>query len=159
MGSPTASRRSPGWSFDPPNVPNGARLLEGLHDVASRRVVTQIPYTEWTLRFDPLVPVTAPNRKVLFNSLVPEKSASAFLAEDILSRSPAEIGGLTGLFLQVPGSTANTRMPLLRTPKSEVFIATNLFRSHKTRAEGAALLADNRRLYDRAVKLGATRYP
>jgi cytokinin dehydrogenase len=145
--------------FDPPSVPNAARLLEGLHDVASRRVVTQIPYTAWTLRLDPLVPVTAANRKVLFNALVPEKSASAFLVEDILSRPPAEIGGLTGLFLQVPGSTANTRMPLLRTPKSEVFIATNLFRSHTTDAEAASFLTDNRRLYDRAVKLGATRYP
>jgi cytokinin dehydrogenase len=142
--------------FDPPNVPDSARLLQGLHDVAARRHVSQIPYTAWTLRFDPIVPPTLATRRALFNPLVPQRSAPQFLADEILTRSPAEIGAL---LLQVPGNTANLHMPLLRTPRSEVFIATLLFRSHATDAEGAAFLADNRRLYDRAVELGAKRYP
>ena len=142
--------------FDPPNVPDPASLLDGLQDVVSRRVVAPISYLGWTLRFDPLVAATLASRRVPFNSLVPEEAATAFLADEILSRSPAEIG--TRL-LQVPGSTVNMHMPLLRMPASEVFITTLLFRTHKTEAEGAAFLADNRRLYDRAVELGAKRYP
>src|SRR5262249_10258936 len=91
-----------------------------------------------------------------FNPLVPEDAAAAFLADEILARPPAEIG--TRL-LQVPGSTAKMHMPLLRMPDSEVFVTTLLLRPHRTDTEGAALLADNRRLYDRAVELGAKRYP
>jgi FAD/FMN-containing dehydrogenase len=49
--------------------------------------------------------------------------------------------------------------PLLRLPESEVFIATLLVRPHQTDAEGAAFLADNRALYDRAVAVGGKRYP
>jgi hypothetical protein len=50
-------------------------------------------------------------------------------------------------------------MPLLRMPDSEVFVTTLLLRPHRTDAEAAALLADNRRLYDSAVASGAKRYP
>jgi FAD/FMN-containing dehydrogenase len=142
--------------FDPPNTPDPARLLDGLHDVASRRVVAPIPYVAWTLRFDPIVAAARDDRRVPFNALVPEETATAFLANEILSRSPAEIGER---MLQVPGSTVNMQMPLLRTPKSAVFVTTLLFRPHKTDAEGAASLADNRGLYDRAVEVGAKRYP
>ena len=145
--------------FNPPKAPDAARLLHGLHDVPSRRVITQIPYVDWTLRLDPLVAATLTNRRVLFNPLVPEESAAEFLADEILSRPPAEVGGPLRLLLQVPGSSANLNMPLLRTPRSDVFIATLLFRSHTTDTERAAFLADNRRLYDRAVELGAKRYP
>jgi cytokinin dehydrogenase len=142
--------------FDPPNVPDAARVLEGLHDIPSRRVITPIPYAAWTLRFDPLVAATLANRRVLFNSFVPEEAAAAFLAEEILRRPPAELGPR---LLQVPGSTANMHMPLPRMPRSELFITTLLFRPHTTDAERAALLDDNRTLYDRSVELGAKRYP
>jgi FAD/FMN-containing dehydrogenase len=142
--------------FDPPNVPDPGSLLDGLRDVASRRVVAPLPYLAWTLRFDPLVAATLANRRVPFNAMVPEEAATAFLANEILPRSPAAIG--TSL-LQVPGSRVNMHMPLLRMPTSEVFITTLLFRTHTTEAEGAAFLADNRRLYDRAVEYGAKRYP
>ena len=142
--------------FTPPNVPDAARLLEGLHDIPSRRVIAPIPYEAWTLRFDPLVAATLASRRVPLNLLVPEKAAAGFLADEILRRSPAEIG--TRL-LQVPGSTVNMHMPLPRLPMSEVFITTLLFRTHTTDAERTAFLADNRTLYDRAVELGAERYP
>jgi cytokinin dehydrogenase len=142
--------------FDPPHAPDAARLLDGLHDVPAHRVLAPIPYLAWTLRFDPLVAATLADRRVLFNPLVPEEKAAGFLADEILSRSPAEIGRR---LLQVPGSTANMKMPLLRVPNSTVFISTLLFRPHKTDAEAAAFLADNRTLYDHAVKIGAKRYP
>jgi cytokinin dehydrogenase len=142
--------------FDPPNVPDPARLLDGLHDIPSRRVITPIPYVAWTLRFDPLVAATLADRRALFNPLIPEESAAGFLADEILSRSPAEIGSR---LLQVPGSTVNMHMPLPRVPRSEVFISTLLFRTHRTDADGAAFLVDNRTLYDRAAELGAVRYP
>lgn len=142
--------------FDAPNVPDAARLLDGLHDIPSRRTITPIPYPAWTLRFDPIVAATLADRRVPFNSLVPEQAAAGFLAEEILARSPAEIGPR---LLQVPGSTANMHMPLPRLPSSEVFITTLLFRPHTTDAERTAFLADNRTLYDRSVELGAKRYP
>ena len=78
--------------FDPPNAPDTARLLDGLHDLAPHRVVGPIPYLAWTLRFDPIVAATRDDRRVPFNLLVPEETAADFLADEILSRPPAEIG-------------------------------------------------------------------
>ena len=130
--------------FDPPNVPDTARLLDGLHDVPSRRIVAPIPYAAWTSRFETLVPLLLAARKAVFNPLVPEEAAPSFLAEEILQRPPAEIG--TRL-LQVPGSTANMHMPSCayrKTPKC--FVAHPAAAAAPDAAEGAALLADNRRL-------------
>ena len=142
--------------FDPPNAPDTARLLDGLHDVAAHRVVGPIPYLAWTLRFDPIVAATRDDRRVPFNLLAPEETAADFLADEILSRSPAEIGDR---MLQAAGTSSNMHMPMLRMPATELFVATLLFRPHKTDAEAAAFLADNRTLYDRAAKRGAKRYP
>jgi len=142
--------------FDPPNAPDTARLLDGLHDVAAHRVVGPVPYLAWTLRFDPTVAATRDDRRVPFNLLAPEETAAAFLADEILSRSPAEIGDRV---LQAAGTSSNMHMPMLRMPATDLFVATLLFRPHKTDAEAAAFLADNRTLYDRAAKRGAKRYP
>ena len=142
--------------FDPPNAPDAARLLTGLHDLAARRVVAPIPYLAWTLRFDAIVAATRDDRRVPFNPLVPEETAANFLADEILSRPPAEIGDR---ILQAAGTSSNMHMPLLRTPATEVFIATLLFRPHQTDAQAAAFLADNRTLHDRAAQRGAKRYP
>jgi cytokinin dehydrogenase len=61
--------------------------------------------------------------------------------------------------LQAAGTSSNMHMPMPPMPATELFIATLLFRPHKTDAEAAAFLADNRTLYDRAAKRGAKRYP
>src|SRR4051794_19598548 len=141
--------------FDPPNTPDTARLLDGLNDVVSHRVVGPIPYLAWTLRFDPIAAATRDERRVPFNLLAPEETAADFLADEVLSRPPAEIGDR---ILQATGTSSNMRMPMLAMPATELFVATLLFRPHKTDAEAAAFLADNRTLYDRAAKHGAKRY-
>ncbi|GGS51592.1 FAD-binding protein [Actinokineospora fastidiosa] len=138
--------------------PDDAKLLAGLPPADAE--ITDLPYRAWLNRItdvvDQIRPLRLPNPWV--NLFLPDAGTDAFVA-DVLSRlTPAEVGG--GPILLYPVHRARMTRPMVRLPDTDLVFLLSILRALPADdATVDALLADNRAMYDDAVRIGGTQYP
>jgi cytokinin dehydrogenase len=171
QGQVVANASNTGWRFmidagtffTPPQAPDTAALLAGLHDVrADLQTLTQ-SYLDYAFRLDPLVEFLIsigvwgfPHPWV--DLFVPASAASSFVGDVVASLTPADTGG--GPVLFYPVNSRRIRRPLFRLPDERRCFLFSLLRTADPTSPDSVpdMLADNRALYDRLVRIGGTRY-
>lgn len=148
----------------PPAAPNPAALLGGLRDDRAAAVITTQTFREHAFRIDPQVEIlkrigrwTAP--KPWLDCFVPASETRAIVGRLVDALAPDDIG--TGVVLLYPLRTDQLGLPLFRVPREPVAFSLSVLRFPPPGDPDviAAMLADNRRLYDEVVRAGGTRYP
>ena len=92
-----------------------------------------------------------------FNVILPASTAAAYVTEVLADLTVADVG--PGPILLYPMRRETLHMPLLRFPAEPVGYVFALLRTVPPGARVAAVVADNRRLYEAATALGGVRYP
>jgi FAD/FMN-containing dehydrogenase len=149
--------------FTPPASPDPTVLLAGLSDDAGARQTTTESYLDFAFRIEPTVALlktlglwTTPHP--WFAVFVPDSTVERYVGDIVATLTEADTGGGPVLFYPFKRSSIDT--PLLRVPRED-FFTFNLLRFPAT-ADAATIdgmIADNRRLYDGAVRAGGTIYP
>jgi FAD/FMN-containing dehydrogenase len=154
--------------YAPAQPPDDAHLLRGLSDLAAQRVVQDVAYVEYQLRIDALVDflrslglwdgVMHP----WFDVFLGDEALDGYLDDVVPALTPEDVGAFgTVLLFPVRGSTL--RQPLLRTPCSRwVYLFDILTAANAPgfdQAYSDRMLARNRRLFEKARRVGGTRYP
>lgn len=154
--------------FDPSSPPNDAHLLRGLQlDVADAQI-QNAAYLDHVLQVD---------RGIAFlkelglwegvlhpwcDIFLPEHATERYLGEVIPSLTPEDVG--PGFMLLLAVKTAKLTRPRLRVPHSTEWtflfdILTSASGPGENPEFARRMLARNRRLFDKAQRVGGTRYP
>jgi cytokinin dehydrogenase len=150
--------------YSPPFVPNQAELLRGLRDDRASLAVVQMPYRDWIFRLDPIEGFLKENGfwnqpKPWLSLMLPASKTKIFVERLLTELTPGDLGvGFTGLY---PFKTNKLKRPLfaLPTPSEPVAYLFDILRFPFPGDPGiAGMMAQNRRLYDIGVSLGAKRY-
>ena len=143
-------------------APDPTRLLTGLRDDRAALQVVSMPYRDWILRLDPYEVFlkqegfwSAP--KPWLSLILPASAAQRFIREVTAELTPGDLGaGFAGVY---PFLTSKITRPLVALPDEKVAWLVDLLRFPPPGDPNiSAMLAQNRRLYDRAVALGGKRY-
>ena len=144
--------------FTPPNAPDDAALTAGLAPTAT--TVTDMPYFDWLNRIYDLVQQLMALRLPgpWINVFLPDEATDQYMTELMTTLTPADAGGVVLLY---PVPREEFTRPFVTLPDSPVIFLLALLRAVNppNEAEVDRLLADNRRLYDRARAVGGTHYP
>ena len=149
--------------FTPPGSPDATALLAGLSDDASARQTTSESYLDFAFRIEPTVAIL----KTLglwatphpwLSVFVPNSTVERYVGSIVARLTEADTGGGPVLFYPFKRDLIHT--PLLRVPRED-FFTFNLLRFPATTDPATidGMIADNRRLYDCAVRAGGTLYP
>jgi cytokinin dehydrogenase len=148
--------------FDAPDQPDADALLAGLSDDRPSAEIFPTTFREWQFRIDPFVLFLkaqglwdAPHPWL--SVWIPGSQTAAYM-EKLASRlTPNDLG--FGVALLYPIDTRSVQRPLFRLPDERIAFHLSLLRFPPNDATiAAAMLADNRRIYDEVVRLGGTRY-
>lgn len=150
-----------GTYYTPPDAPDREQLLTGLSDDRASLEVVDQTYLEWVHRVDPVVAFLRAEGlwelpKPWITLFVPLDRADEFLTSVTDDLVPDQLGA--GLATMFPFRTSTLARPLFRVPASPEAFQLTLLRFPFPGADTGGLMAQNRRLYDRAVELGGTRY-
>ncbi len=157
--------------FDPALPPDKDRLFRGLSfDPSSAQVTaTDIPYLTYLLRVDAVVDMF----KQLglwdgvlhpwFDIFLPNRTVEQYVSEVTASLTLDDVGA-TGFLLLFAKKTARFKRPLLRIPEGDEWfflfdILTAAAAPGPDPAFQARMLGRNRRLFDKARRMGGFRYP
>ncbi|WP_030247733.1 FAD-binding protein [Streptomyces sp. NRRL S-350] len=142
--------------------PDPAPLLAGLTPVSAQTTITDTTYRDYTYRVDAFADSIkqlgywdAP--KPWLSLFLPATRTRAFLTETLPQLTPDDIG--QGLLLCYPFHTGKLTHPLAVTPAEPVAYLFDLLAFPHPGTDPQPALTRNRRIYDRAVQLGAKRYP
>lgn len=160
-----------GWSYllevatyyQPAVTPAEAVLLDGLrHDHSE---IEDIPYRQFQHRLAPGEAALRSSGEWLhphawLNIVLPESVTGHFVEAVLAELTAADLGN-SGLAMLYPLRTALLRAPLTRVPRSDLVWLFALLRaaSAEDTTAGAALIRENRTIYERAAALGAVAYP
>jgi FAD/FMN-containing dehydrogenase len=154
--------------YDPPTPPDDAHLLRDLRFFPPASAINDTTYHEFVLSIDVAIDFLKSIGMwdgVLhpwFDVWLPGSTVEEYIGEVIPSLTPADVGA-TGFMLMFPHRRSNFTRPLLRVPSGEwVFLFDILTANSAPGPDPAfrdAMLARNRRLFERARELGGTRYP
>ncbi|MFG3053349.1 FAD-binding protein [Kitasatospora sp. NPDC048239] len=142
-------------------VPDRAALLRGLSPVAADTTVVDQSYREYTFRVDAFADALKEGGywhepKPWLSLFLPASTAGAFMREVVRELTPGDIGA--GFLLFYPYASAKFTRPFAVIPEEPVGWLFDLLAFPAPGSDAAAMLERNRRLYDRAVALGAKRY-
>jgi FAD/FMN-containing dehydrogenase len=144
--------------FTPPDQPDDAAMVEGLAPTAT--TVADLPYFDWLNRIydivQQLLALRLPGPWI--NVFLPDEATDQYMTELMSTLTPADAGGVVLLY---PVPREEFTRPFVTLPDSPVIFLLALLRAVNPpdQAEVDRLLADNRRLYDRARAVGGTHYP
>jgi cytokinin dehydrogenase len=148
--------------------PDSAALLAGLRDNRAEARLTRQSYRDFAFRVDTIVAaVKAAGRWTTqhpwINLFIPASKAAEFISELVATLTPDDLGvlgpGIIAPALLYPFETARTRRRLFKVPSEPIAFHLGLLRIPlDDPVRNAALLEQNRRLYDRVVALGGKRY-
>ncbi|HEY4012277.1 MAG TPA: FAD-binding protein [Polyangiaceae bacterium] len=157
--------------FDPSSPPDADRLLRGLSfsPSSSAVTVTDIPYLSYLLRVDAAVDLFKQIGLwdgVLhpwFDVFLPGRAVERFVV-DVTDGLTADDVGATGFLLLFAKKTRNFTRPFLRVPRQdEWFFLFDILTANAAPgpdpAFQARMLERNRRLFEKARRVGGTRYP
>lgn len=156
-----------GWSFllegvayyTPPDAPDDAALLAGLAHTAVE--VTEMSYLDWLNRI--YEPVEAIKEQRLpspgLNLFLPNEVTESFAGEVLAGLTPEDTGG--GVVLLYPVPRRLLTRPFVSVPDSDIVYLMSVLRTvaPPDQEVAAAMVADNRAIYERAREVGATDYP
>jgi cytokinin dehydrogenase len=134
--------------------PDDDRLQAGLHVVPGQTAITDLPFVDWSNRVQP--GPTRPHPWI--DLMLPMSHASTFVSEVQSSITPVADGDQFNLLL-IPLRSSTFTRPLFRSPTEDLVVGFDTLRSVPAGVDIEALLAYNRRLFDRAIELGGTQYP
>ena len=149
-------------------VPDSAALLRGLRDNRAEACITRQSYRDFAFRVDITVAAvkaagrwTTPHPWI--NLFIPASRTADFISKLTATLTPEDLGvlgpGITGPALLYPFDTRRTRQRLFRVPSEPAAFHLGLLRfPPDDPSRNAALLNQNRTLYDRVVALGGKRY-
>ena len=144
------------------NPPNQNALLSGLRDDRASAQFDDLPYRDWLFRLDPFEEfLKAENYwnqpKPWLSLVLPASQTRAFITSVVGELTTADLGaGFCGLY---PFKTSKLTRPLFALPHEPTAYLFDLLRFPFPGDPGIAdMLAQNRRLYDRGVAIGAKRY-
>jgi FAD/FMN-containing dehydrogenase len=154
--------------FTPPELPDQAALLAGLRDHRAEAQIAPRPYREFAFRTDPIIAfIKSIGRWTTahpwINLFIPASQAATFIGNLVATLTPDDLGvlapGVIGPALLYPFATHLTRQRLFRTPDEPSAFHLSLLRfPGNDPAQVAAMLAQNRTLYENAVAIGGKRY-
>lgn len=156
-------------TFNPSDPPNDAHLLRGLHVGVSDAQIQDVPYLNYVLRVDGAIDyfkqiglwdgVLHP----WFDVFLPNRSVERYVGEVVPELTPEDVGP-AGFLLLFALKASKLRRPRLRVPERTdwVFlfdILTGAAAPGPNPDFAARMLARNRRLFEKARRVGGTRYP
>ncbi len=150
--------------FTPGHEPDDAGLLSGLAFNPGTQSAQDMTYFDYLNRLAPLVAFlrqigvwALPHPWV--NLFVPAANAQTLIGETLATLTVDDVG--QGPILIYPFNRELFRTPFFRVPNSRHFFVFALLRNAvpPTPERAAQLIADNRRLFERAAMLGGKRYP
>ncbi|HEX6526788.1 MAG TPA: FAD-binding protein [Streptosporangiaceae bacterium] len=147
---------------DASDPPDRNALLAGLRDDRGSAQVSDIPFRDYAFQLDPWE--AAARKGGLWNQphpwlslLIPGSTVAEFAKGLLAELTPADLGG--GFALLSAFGTSKLTRPLCVMPDEPVVYLCDLLRMPLPQDQGVPrMLAQNRRLYDLAVSLGAKRY-
>ncbi|MEU3186185.1 FAD-binding protein [Streptomyces sp. NPDC006923] len=137
-------------------------LIAGLRDVRAEAVIDDMPFRDYIFRFDAYVDYLKEagywdQPKPWLSLFLPASKAKRFLEIAQADLTSNDLGG--GFLLTYPYRTSKLKRPLAVQPNEPVAYLFDLLRfPHPGEPDIAGMLEQNRRLYDKAVALGAKRY-
>jgi cytokinin dehydrogenase len=134
--------------------PDDAALQAGLHAIPGQTQTADLPFLDWANRVQP--GPTRPHPWI--DLMLPMSQAAKFVGEAQSTITPVAEGD-SWSFLMIPLRSSTFTRPLFRAPEEDLAIGFDTLRAAPVGADIDALLAYNRRLYDRATELGGTQYP
>ena len=148
--------------YTPPATPDQNALLAGLRDDRASAAFDDLPYRDWLFRLDPFEAFLKADGfwdqpKPWLSLVLPASKTRAFISSVVAELTTADLGvGFCGLY---PFKTSKLTRPLFVTPGEATVYLFDLLRFPFPGDPGiAGMLAQNRRLYDRGVAIGAKRY-
>jgi cytokinin dehydrogenase len=148
--------------YTPPCTPHEAHLLRGLSDDRATRERRETPYLDFAFRLAETIEFLKSIGVWGFphpwlSLFLPASQASRFVGDLLTRLTPADTG--QGPILFYPVLASRVRQPFFRLPKEQVSFAFNILRTAPPDpVVQAAMVADNRALYEAAVAVGGTRY-
>ncbi|MEC4019679.1 FAD-binding protein [Streptomyces sp. H27-D2] len=143
-------------------APDRAALLAGLRDDRASAVIEDFTYRDYTFRLDAFEAYLKEGDywgqpKPWLSLFLPASRTKAFMDQVAAELTPGDLGG--GFLLVYPYRTSKLTRPLAVQPNESVGYLFDLLRFPAPGATDIQRMLDqNRRLYDKAVALGAKRY-
>ncbi|HEU4579244.1 MAG TPA: FAD-binding protein [Polyangiaceae bacterium] len=171
QGQVVADAAGTGWRFmieagsffTPPQSPNTAALLAGLHDVRADLTSVSESYSDYVFRLDPTIAFLIAIGVWGFphpwmDLFVPASAAASFVGGVVANLTVADTGG--GPILFYPVDSRRMRRPLFRLPEERHCFEFSILRTADPSVPSSVgdMLADNRAIYDQLVQIGGTRY-
>jgi cytokinin dehydrogenase len=157
--------------YDPDQPPDDQHLLRGLNLPPAAAQASTTSYLDWVQRYDPVIEQWRQTQgwddliKPWFDVILPSTAIERYAAEVIPTLTFGDFGP-TGIGFVFPQRRSRLTRPFFRIPAPDgddlVFlfdILTSSVRPGPDPAFTSAMLARNRRLYDKARAVGGTRYP
>jgi cytokinin dehydrogenase len=157
--------------FDAASPPDDAHLMRGLSVPAAAVAVSDSSYLDYAHGLDRVFNayrVTAAWDDLLkpwFDVCLPDRTVEQYVAEVIPTLTPRDVGP-TGFLLLIPQRRSRLTRPFFRVPEADggdwVYMFHILTSSATPGPDDAfisTMLERNRRLFDKARHVGATRYP
>jgi FAD/FMN-containing dehydrogenase len=150
--------------FAPGSEPDDAALFAGLSFLPGQETARDMPYFDYLNRLAPLVELLKQLGVWFFphpwlDLFLPEAHAERFIRETLEDLDPADMG--QGPILIYPYRDEPFRAPFLRVPPGQRFFLFDLLRTAVPPApeRSEELMEKNRRLFERARRLGGFQYP
>lgn len=155
--------------FDASPLPEDGRLLRGLTAFPQRVSIRDMSYSEYVLRvdteFDGLrnAGLWDGVRHPWFDVFLPDSCTEDYVTE-ALSELGSDDVGVGGFFLLFPQRRNRLTRPMMRVPEAQAWVFLfDLLTAVPTNLPGdgvgGEMMVRNRRLFDRALTLGGSRYP
>jgi cytokinin dehydrogenase len=154
--------------YDPSQPPDDHFLLRGLHDAQASRATQDQPYLNFRLRVDFLVEflrsiglwegVVRP----WYDVLLPNRAVEAYVGEVVPTLTHEDVG-LAGQVLLFPIQRSTLTRPFFRAPDDEWVFLFDILTSADIPGPNpdfaGRMLQRNRTLFEKARRVGGTRYP
>lgn len=155
--------------FDPGSPPNDAHLFRDLSLPASAVTATDLPFLTFALQVDVVIDFFKQIglwdnvQHPWFDVFLPDRSVEPYIDEVMSTLTPEDVGP-TGFLLLFPHRRARFTRPLLRVPEGDewVYLFDILTAAPVPGVDPAfetRMVARNRTLFEKARRVGGTRYP
>jgi cytokinin dehydrogenase len=156
--------------FNPGQEPNNTHLLRGLSFDPSSTLISDSSYLDYVLRVDAIIGFFRQIglwENVLhpwFDIILPDREVEQYVADVVPTLAPEDVG-LTGFLLLFPIKKSKLKRPLFRVPEGreefvwlfDILTAAAAPGPNPTFQE--QMISRNRRLFEKARRVGGTRYP
>ncbi len=154
---------------DPANPPDGNHLLRGLSQPPSAATISDNTYLNYVLRIDFFVAQLQAAHlwegfmHPWFDVFLPDATVERYIGEVMPTLTPEDVG-FAGLALMLPQRNSKLNRKFLRVPRfGEWVFLFDILTSANTPGPNpefeTRMLARNRRLFEKARRMGGTRYP